>query len=797
MTEMYVKFISIPKGIKKTAKVKKRKKYTLREAEGILQFMTEEMGPAKFSIEIHSGKQIYDFSDLTIATPVQTLDELLLNDIYHSAAKLRKADMASEEADALEAVAEEIQVQYEKSVGGKGLSEPVGPIIGKTPNQKDTPFMTQPFSQSPLKNKLNEGIIDIGKKLVASPPVPSENPTPSEIQHEPIETKGLGTHVPQQNIAAISIEKQPLPTLLPVNKGEQRSDKSITGNVEDQPLSIVEYMDFSKLQEDAAVAATIRELETSSQSEQETLMELLGIDKRNMSSLDQKKLHFACELMRKDFLLSLKSSFLTNISELKSLTATKLEESFHVNRLDYESFEEDISELVSEEQQLLINKMEHAKEQLEQQLTAENTKEQELLTAKQQTELESLKLQHKEIQEKRMTEATHRKEERLARFIQEERQKNAQQLEHSEQTLKRTELKKRKEKALVEKQKILAACGKGIMGTIEKLDQKKELYFKDLLESVQEMEPKFKQEVEQEQQMVLKDRELAALEEKNRLTEEQLELDKKQRDEEQEAVSSQNQMTQQLQELLLMQRQQALMGTLAPSNDTKADEIAALKETIRQLGEKINTPEPIQQSPTSSFSKHSLFKGLGLGVCGLVLGGLISFMIFSGGRSDAARQGMITTNSAISTTVSESRLSASEETTETMTSSSEVNEKSVEKEATKAEVSTPEVPVLEELLREKKYQEAAKHFPDRLEEIEQRLYVDREVDELTAFNLAYKTRFGQLDEAALRTDVWKVVEQYNQLSGCLLDLLSYRQKEDISLSLLKVGRIYEAQQLLL
>lgn len=834
MTEMYVKFTAIPKGIGKKVKVKKRKKYTLLETEAILQHIVQESGRTQLSFEIHFGKQVYDFSDLTINTQFQALDELLINDIYHSASMLRKVDMSSEEATALEAVAEEIQLQYEKTVEMQGVSEPAGPIIGKRRlvDQQD-PGLTTPYPKQPLVNNgLNIGFLGKGKGVnlseeskeapivagntekfeesqVTNSPItsmeqtssPSGKPTPSESQFEPIESIDsfhTGTHVPQSMSAPVSIEKQPVQ--LPRNQKGQINNKQQNQMLVNQPLTIVEYMDFSKLQEDEAIAATIRELETSHQNEQETLMDLLGIDKKNISFLDQKKLHFACELMRKDFLLSLKSSFLANISELKSITAAKLEEAFHNNRLDYESFDQDISELVTEEQQRLIERTERARQQLDQQLTSENTKEQELLKAKQQAELETLKLQHKEIREKRTTEATHRKEERLTSFLQEERQKNAQQLKHSEQTLKDVELKKRKEKALVEKQKILATCGKGIMGTIEKLDYKKDLYYKDLLESVQEMEPEFKKELEQEQRLILKNRELSAMEEKNRLTEEQLRMEQDQWKKEQESLGSQNQVAQQLQELLLMQQQQSLMGTLNSTNNPQAEEIADLKETIRQLSEKINTPAPVQQTVESVFPKKSLFKALGLGVCGLVLGGLISFMIVSGGRSNAALQGTATTDSIVSTIATESLVSASEETVDSLdqvaTKSSKPEDAGIEIPEVKEAATTPKVPVLEELLTEKKYQEAAKNFPDRLEEIEQRLYVDRELDELTAFNLTYQTRFGQLDEAALRTDVWKVVEQYNQMSGCLIDLLSYKQKEDISLSLLKVGRIYEAQLLL-
>lgn len=326
------------------------------------------------------------------------------------------------------------------------------------------------------------------------------------------------------------------------------------------------------------------------------------------------------------------------------------------------------------------------------------------------------------------------------------------------------------------------------------------MYYKDLLESVQEMEPEFKKELEQEQRLILKNRELSAMEEKNRLIEEQLRMEQDQWKKEQESLGSQNQVAQQLQELLLMQQQQSLMGTLNSTNNPQAEEIADLKETIRQLSEKINTPALVQQTVESVFPKKSLFKALGLGVCGLVLGGLISFMIVSGGRSNAALQGTATTDSIVSTIATESLVSASEETVDSLdqaaTKSSKPEDAGIEKPEVKEAAATPKVPILEELLTEKKYQEAAKNFPDRLEEIEQRLYVDRELDELTAFNLTYQTRFGQLDEAALRTDVWKVVEQYNQMSGCLIDLLSYKQKEDISLSLLKVGRIYEAQLLL-
>lgn len=504
MTEMYVKFTAIPKGIGKKVKVKKRKKYTLLETEAILQHIVQESGRTQLSFEIHFGKQVYDFSDLTINTQFQALDELLMNDIYHSASMLRKVDMSSEEATALEAVAEEIQLQYEKAVEMQGVSEPAGPIIGKrrSVDQQDHGLMTPYPKQPPVNNGLNIGFLGKGKGVnsseeskeapvvagntekfekpqVTNSPItsmeqassPSGKPTPSESQFEPIESIDsfhTGTHVPQSMSAPVSIEKQPVQS--PRNQKGQINNKQQNQMLVNQPLTIVEYMDFSKLQEDEAIAATIRELETSNQNEQETLMDLLGIDKKNISSLDQKKLHFACELMRKDFLLSLKSSFLANISELKSITAAKLEEAFHNNRLDYESFDQDVSELVTEEQKRLIERTEHARQQLDQQLTSENTKEQELLTAKQQAELETLKLQHKEIQEKRTTEATHRKKERLANFLQEERQKNAQQLKISEQSLKDTELKKRKEKALAEKQKILATCGKGILGTIEKLD---------------------------------------------------------------------------------------------------------------------------------------------------------------------------------------------------------------------------------------------------------------------------------------------------------------------------------------
>lgn len=837
MTEMYVKFTAIPKGIGKKVKIKKRKKYTLLETEDILQRIAQDEGRLQLSFEIHFGKQVYDFSNLTITTQFQSLDELLMNDIYHSASMLRKADMSSEEAAALEAVAEEIQLQYEKAVEMQGVSESAGPIIGKrgSVDQQDPGLTTSYPKQPPVNNGLNIGFLGKGKGINLSeeskeapvvagntekfekPQVTNSSITsmeqassPSESQFEPIESIDSfhsGTHVPQSMSAPVSIEKQPVQSPRnqkgQINKKQQNQmlvNQPLNQMLVNQPLTIVEYMDFSKLQEDEAIATTIRELETSNQNEQETLMDLLGIDKKNISSLDQKKLHFACELMRKDFLLSLKSSFLANISELKSLTATKLEEAFHTNRLDYESFDQDISELVTEEQKRLIERTEHARQQLDQQLTSENTKEQELLTAKQQAELETLKLQHKEIQEKRTTEATHRKKERLANFLQEERQKNAQQLKISEQSLKDTELKKRKEKALAEKQKILATCGKGIMGTIEQLDYKKDLYYKDLLESVQEMEPEFKKELEQEQRLILKNRELSAMEEKNRLTEEQLRMEQDQWKKEQESVGSQNQVAQQLQELLLMQQQQSLMGTLNSTNNPQAEEIADLKETIRQLSEKINTPAPVQQTVENVFPKKSLFKALGLGICGLVLGGLISFMIFSGGRSNAALQGTTTTDSVVSTTATESLVSASKETENSLdqaaTKSSVSKEVPVEKIEVKEAATAPKAPVLEKLLSGKKYQEAAENFPDRLEDIEQRLYVERELDELTAFNLTYKTRFGQLDEAALRTDVWKVVEQYNQMSACLIDLLSYKQKEDISLSLLKVGRIYEAQQLL-
>ncbi|WP_366533420.1 hypothetical protein ACOJIU_18250 (plasmid) [Carnobacterium maltaromaticum] len=107
---------------------------------------------------------------------------------------------------------------------------------------------------------------------------------------------------------------------------------------------------------------------------------------------------------------------------------------------------------------------------------------------------------------------------------------------------------------------------------------------------------------------------------------------------------------------------------------------------------------------------------------------------------------------------------------------------------------TVEKITLEDLLKDKKYLDAAEAYPDKLDVIENQLFKDKEIGILTAFNVLYKSKNGALNQAILEGDNGKIIQAFEKNEA--KENLSKDQEKSVALAYFATGKTEEGTKLI-
>lgn len=110
----------------------------------------------------------------------------------------------------------------------------------------------------------------------------------------------------------------------------------------------------------------------------------------------------------------------------------------------------------------------------------------------------------------------------------------------------------------------------------------------------------------------------------------------------------------------------------------------------------------------------------------------------------------------------------------------------------------PKVSNYDQLLNDKKYNEAASKYPDKLNDIETHIYHNKDLDSLNKFNKVYSVRFGYLDTLLLQKanaqDIYNLVAQFKNLNFKDKKRAEQVGKKMLKLNKLDVARVINSYQ---
>lgn len=784
MVRYAVKFITIGKELKKAKILKLKKPYNLLEAEQLLSSCydaLETLGitSMNLSLEVTETEQNedFEFEDLTIhfREDRELLIDVLTTDIYKSMETAEDDDQ-----EVLETLAEGLQSQvedeysyperYTEQSNKKAFSLKI-PFVGK--KNKENPGPTETKSQEPYNATWDQTeeapSVNLQKKEETPEMVTMQvnAEESSEIEYED-EYSGVeeGPNL-QETENQVKKQNQKVEYVARINGTYQNQDPY--NRPETSALNSLEtYANLTATGTLEAVEVVLTALKEETTDEDQVLFERFGVNanESDLTLLQLKKKEYLNSIKQSNFTMSLVSNFEKNVRALEKKASQVLISKYQSTReiTPVEAIEEKLTQY---KEQLALKAETNVNQVLER-IDQECKSEEKQLSIKHENEMNALQMKQKSEREVVEQRFTQRKitEEDLAT----EENKRIFKLEAEEKRIElvNEEMTKRDEDLLLFKNQTLEGFSKGLQDIITAMKDTQDAYYEDLEARFKEQEESWKKEVAAEQRLAMRKVEQQLTEEQNRLKAKELKILEEAKVKETNMARNKDAILQDILESndLLQQKQR--------EERRKNQEFQDLIEsTLRTMQEKNSIPQVVPtevvQPPQKEKKKRKLLFPIVTGLCGLILAGG-GFFGYTELQTVHAKN---------------------QELQQSIIQLKEDSVKQVEKDKKEP---TVEKITLEDLLKDKKYLDAAEAYPDKLDVIENQLFKDKEIGILTAFNVLYKSKNGALNQAILEGDNAKIIEAFEKNEA--KENLSKDQEKSVALAYFATGKTEEGTKLI-
>lgn len=785
MVRYAVKFITIGKELKKAKILKLKKPYNLLEAEQLLSSCYEALEALgktsmNLSLEITETEQNedFEFEDLTIhfRDDRELLIDVLTTDIYKSMETAEDDDQ-----EALETLAEGLQSQvedeysyperYTEQSNKKAFSLKI-PFVGK--KNKENPRPTETKSQEPYNATWDQPEEAPSVNLQKSKEIPemvtmqtNKQEESSEIEYDD-EYSGVEeeTHL-QETENQVKKQNQKVEYVARINGTYQNQDPY--NRPETSALNSLEtYANLTATGTLEAVEVVLTALKEETKDEDRLLFERFGVNanESDLTLLQLKKKDYLNSIKQSNFTMSLVSNFEKNVRALEKKASQVLISKYQSTR-ELTPVEATEEKLTQYKEQLALKAETNVNQVLER-IDQECKSEEKQLFIKHENEMNALQMKQKSEREVVEQRFTQRKitEEDLAT----EENKKIFKIEAEEKRIElvNEEMTKRDEDLLLFKNQTLEGFSKGLQDIITAMKDTQDAYYEDLEARFKEQEESWKKEVAAEQRLAMRKVEQQLTEEQNRLKAKELQILEEAK----------------LKESHSARTKDTLMQDILESNDQlyqkqreerrKNQEFQDLIEsTLRTMQEKNSIPQVVStevvQLPQKEKKKRKILFPIVTGLCGLVLAGG-GFFGYTELQTVHAKN---------------------QELQQSIIQLKENSVKQVEKDKKEP---TVEKITLEDLLKDKKYLDAAEAYPDKLDVIENQLFKDKEIGLLTAFNVLYKSKNGALNQAILEGDNAKIIQAFEKNEA--KENLSKDQEKSVALAYFATGKTEEGTKLI-
>ena len=784
MVRYAMKFITIGKELKKAKILKLKKPYNLLEAEQLLincYDALDTLGKTSMnlSLEVTETEQNedFEFEDLTIhfREDRELLIDVLTTDIYKSMETAEDDDQ-----EVLETLAEGLQSQvedeysyperYTEQSNKKAFSLKI-PFVGK--KNKENPGPTETKSQEPYNATWDQTeetpIVNLQKKEETPEMVTMQvnAEESSEIEYED-EYSGVEEEPNlQETENQVKKQNQKVEYVARINGTYQNQDPY--NRPETSALNSLEtYANLTATGTLEAVEVVLTALKEETTDEDQVLFERFGVNanESDLTLLQLKKKEYLNSIKQSNFTMSLVSNFEKNVRALEKKASQVLISKYQSTKeiTPVEAIEENLTQY---KEQLALKAETNVNQVLER-IDQECKSEEKQLSIKHENEMNALQMKQKSEREVVEQRFTQRKitEEDLAT----EENKRIFKLEAEEKRIElvNEEMTKRDEDLLLFKNQTLEGFSKGLQDIITAMKDTQDAYYEDLEARFKEQEESWKKEVAAEQRLAMRKVEQKLTEEQNRLKAKELQILEEAKVKETNMARNKDAILQDILESndLLQQKQR--------EERRKNQEFQELIEnTLRTMQEKNSIPqvlptEVVQPSQKEKKKRKILFP-IVTGVCGLLLAGG-GFFGYTELQTVHAKN---------------------QELQQSIIQLKEDSVKQVEKDKKEP---TVEKVTLEDLLKDKKYLDAAEAYPDKLDVIENQLFKDKEIGILTAFNVLYKSKNGALNQAILEGDNAKIIETFEKNEA--KENLSKDQEKSVALAYFATGKTEEGTKLI-
>lgn len=784
MVRYAVKFITIGKELKKAKILKLKKPYNLLEAEQLLSSCydaLETLGitSMNLSLEVTETEQNedFEFEDLTIhfRDGRELLIDILTTDIYKSMETAEDDDQ-----EVLETLAEGLQSQvedeysyperYTEQSNKKAFSLKI-PFVGK--KNKENPGPTETKSQEPYNATWDQTeeapSVNLQKKEETPEMVTMQvnAEESSEIEYED-EYSGVEEEPNlQETENQVKKQNQKVEYVARINGTYQNQDPY--NRPETSALNSLEtYANLTATGTLEAVEVVLTALKEETTDEDQVLFERFGVNanESDLTLLQLKKKEYLNSIKQSNFTMSLVSNFEKNVRALEKKASQVLISKYQSTReiTPVEAIEEKLTQY---KEQLALKAETNVNQVLER-IDQECKSEEKQLSIKHENEMNALQMKQKSEREVVEQRFTQRKitEEDLAT----EENKRIFKLEAEEKRIElvNEEMTKRDEDLLLFKNQTLEGFSKGLQDIITAMKDTQDAYYEDLEARFKEQEESWKKEVAAEQRLAMRKVEQQLTEEQNRLKAKELKILEEAKVKETNMARNKDAILQDILESndLLQQKQR--------EERRKNQEFQDLIEsTLRTMQEKNSIPQVVPtevvQPPQKEKKKRKLLFPIVTGLCGLILAGG-GFFGYTELQTVHAKN---------------------QELQQSIIQLKEDSVKQVEKDKKEP---TVEKITLEDLLKDKKYLDAAEAYPDKLDVIENQLFKDKEIGILTAFNVLYKSKNGALNQAILEGDNAKIIEAFEKNEA--KENLSKDQEKSVALAYFATGKTEEGKKLI-
>ena len=784
MVRYVVKFITIGKELKKAKILKLKKSYNLLEAESLLSncydaLETLGMTSMNLSLEVTETEQNedFEFDDLTIhfRDNRELLIDVLTTDIYKSMETAEDNDQ-----EVLEALAEGLQSQVEEEYNNperyseqnnkKAFSLKI-PFVGK--KNKENPGPTETKSQEPYNATWDQTeeapSVNLQKKEETPEMVTMQvnAEESSEIEYED-EYSGVEEEPNlQETENQVKKQNQKVEYVARINGTYQNQDPY--NRPETSALNSLEtYANLTATGTLEAVEVVLTALKEETTDEDQALFERFGVNanESDLTLLQLKKKEYLNSIKQSNFTMSLVSNFEKNVRALEKKASQVLISKYQSTReiTPVEAIEEKLTQY---KEQLALKAETNVNQVLER-IDQECKSEEKQLSIKHENEMNALQMKQKSEREVVEQRFTQRKitEEDLAT----EENKKIFKLEAEEKRIElvNEEMTKRDEDLLLFKNQTLEGFSKGLQDIITAMKDTQDAYYEDLEARFKEQEESWKKEVAAEERLAMRKVEQQLTEEQNRLKAKELKILEEAKVKETNMARNKDAILQDILESndLLQQKQR--------EERRKNQEFQDLIEsTLRTMQEKNSIPQVVPtevvQPPQKEKKKRKILFPIVTGLCGLLLAGG-GFFGYTELQTVHAKN---------------------QELQQSIIQLKEDSVKQVEKDKKEP---TVEKVTLEDLLKDKKYLDAAEAYPDKLDVIENQLFKDKEIGILTAFNVLYKSKNGALNQAILEGDNAKIIQAFEKNEA--KENLSKDQEKSVALAYFATGKTEEGTKLI-